>query len=474
MSTAERIYVASTSEDLEAVRLAETLARRIEDDIAAQTIPPGGVMGSLRELSERYSVGRAAAREGVALLERRGLGRLRPGPYGGFIVAKPSSELVGATLADYFRMIGTTRTQIGDAREALDLTVADCLLAAGRAGEAAKALPDPLAATTWLDWHLELRSTLASQTAEPALGMFAACPEELTREVLQEAAEPADWRDQAARLHAELVAGLAAADAEAVAAALADLQNTLGPWTEGKGDGVALPEIDMARHADDRTLATLVARRMAHEILHRCSPGHRLGSEWDLCERYNVSRATLRQAIRQLQDSGLVECRRGRGNGMVVRDPRGTGSIRLAVAFLISHQMDPGVAGTILFQLNRFVPALAVGRATVEDRIRLAETIALAGQRDPIDRYDLLRLVQLVSELANSPIIDIFSRCLAAYEARFHPFLVERLPVRLQADYFALLARLIDQATEADRVPLDEAKDRAAAVMLEMSVNRPF
>ena len=52
MSTAERIYVASTSEDLEAVRLAETLARRIEDDIATQTIPPGGVMGSLRELSE--------------------------------------------------------------------------------------------------------------------------------------------------------------------------------------------------------------------------------------------------------------------------------------------------------------------------------------------------------------------------------------------------------------------------------------
>lgn len=94
--------------------------------------------------------------------------------------------------------------------------------------------------------------------------------------------------------------------------------------------------------------------------------------------------------------------------------------------------------------------------------------------RDPIDRYDLLRLVQLVSELANSPLIDIFSRCLAAYEARFHPFLAERLPSRLQADYFALLDALIVQANSADHLPLDQAKARTASVMLDMSINRPL
>lgn len=84
MTIAEMIYSASTSEDAEPARLAERLARLIEDDIASESAAAGGVMGSLRALSERYSVGRAAVREGVALLERRGLGRLRPGPYGGF------------------------------------------------------------------------------------------------------------------------------------------------------------------------------------------------------------------------------------------------------------------------------------------------------------------------------------------------------------------------------------------------------
>ena len=46
MKTAEKIYSASTSEDAANARLAERLARRIEDDIASNNIPVGGVMGS--------------------------------------------------------------------------------------------------------------------------------------------------------------------------------------------------------------------------------------------------------------------------------------------------------------------------------------------------------------------------------------------------------------------------------------------
>src|SRR5690606_2663043 len=172
------------------------------------------------------------------------------------------------------------------------------------------------------------------------------------------------------------------------------------------GGPLSLPPIKTSWQDGDRTLAALVARRIAAEVLRETSAGQRLGSEWDLCERFSVSRATLRQAIRQLQDSGLVECRRGRGNGLVVRDLRGTGSIRLVLAFLISRQMDPKAAGTLLFQLNRFVPALAVCRADREQRARLQSLLARAERRDPIDRYDLLRLVQCVSELADSPIID--------------------------------------------------------------------
>ena len=59
MNVAARIYAASTSEEEADGRLAEELARRIEDDIAARNLPPGGALGSLRELSDRYAVGYA-------------------------------------------------------------------------------------------------------------------------------------------------------------------------------------------------------------------------------------------------------------------------------------------------------------------------------------------------------------------------------------------------------------------------------
>jgi DNA-binding GntR family transcriptional regulator len=78
MTVAERIYDASTREDHAAARLAEIVARRIEDDIAAQDLPPGDALGSLRDLSRRYAAGMAATREAAVLLERRGLGWYSP------------------------------------------------------------------------------------------------------------------------------------------------------------------------------------------------------------------------------------------------------------------------------------------------------------------------------------------------------------------------------------------------------------
>lgn len=48
------------------------------------------------------------------------------------------------------------------------------------------------------------------------------------------------------------------------------------------------------------------------------SPGERLPSERDLAARFGVSRVTLREAIRALQQAGFVESRRGRYGGTFV------------------------------------------------------------------------------------------------------------------------------------------------------------
>ena len=221
-------------------------------------------------------------------------------------------------------------------------------------------------------------------------------------------------------------------------------------------------------------MATAIARELAAEIATAGSAGTRLGSEWDLCERFNVSRLTFRQAIRLLQDSGLVECRRGRGNGLLVRDRRAAGAIRLVLAYLIGGRADLFGAGTILFQLNCYVPALAVARADASQRRQLDAALRRVEACDPFDRCDLLGLVHCVSRLADSPIIDLFSRCLAAYEARFRPTLAAWLPASAQASYFRLVRRLLDTLPVGAACGLEQAKIESSALMLEMSRIRPI
>ncbi|HXC60180.1 MAG TPA: GntR family transcriptional regulator [Steroidobacteraceae bacterium] len=388
MNTAERIYVASTCNGETDARLTEELARRIEDDIAVLGPAPGASLGSLRQLSERYQAGRSVTREAVGLLERRGLGRLRPGPCGGFILARPQPETTGVALAEHFLSMGLTHLQLQDAREALQR------ITQGNA-------PDPV-------------STLLMRCLDA-------------------------------------------------------VQVGLG----GERDAALRPETEL-RQSPGGTRAASIARRLATEIQRTGGAGVRLGSEWDLCERFGASRLTLRQAIRLLQDSGLVECRRGRGNGLVIRDRRASGSIRLMLAYLISEKLDPITAGTILFQLNAYVPALAVSRATLEQRQQLELSLSRLEGSDSFDRYELLGLVHLVSRLADSPVIDLFSRCLAAYEARFRSSLPERLPTAAHASYFRLMRRLLVRVSQEDAAALDWAKQESAACMLEMSLQRPI
>lgn len=380
MKPSERIYLASASEGEPAQRLAaEKLAQLIENDIAALGLSAGGALGSLRELTERYGQGRSVVREAVSLLERRGLGRMRPGPSGGFIVAKPTPQAIGGELAGYLRAAVSPQSLL-DAREALDLM---------HTGQTEQTAPVVRLLGTCLDLLVDTHGDPVSARASASL--------------------PAD-----------------------------------------------------------------IARRLTAQIARTGRAGARLGSEWELCEQFQVSRLTLRQAIRLLQDSGLVECRRGRGNGLVIRDPRASGSIRLALAYFIGERLDPMSAGTSLFQLNAYVPALAISRASAEQRAVLESALERLEGRESFERYDLLALVHCVSRLADSPIIDLFSRCLAAYEARFHPSLPERLPASAQASYFRYFRRFLDRMPVGSLADLPQAKQESCALMLEMSRSRPL
>ena len=466
----ELIYAASASDGELSSRLAEEAARRIEDDIAASGFLPGCSLGSLRVLSERYHVGRAVIREALGLLERRGLGKMRPGPCGGFILTKPRCDGVARELAQHFRASRITLKQLLDAREAVDLMVVRMALSAQSrspipnqpSAERPGAGSDPLTA----------RAQLAHVAREPALALLVECLNQLTLDFLSAngaggfapEAQSAMSDVHLAVRRGDLVAAMGAAER-----AHQELMACMSELTQASDRGSPRDPL-----SSGGSLAGNIAGRLAAQIVGGGSAGMRLGSEWDLCERFGVSRLTLRRAIRLLQDSGLVECRRGRGNGLIVRDRRAPGSIRLLLAYLISEKLDPMSAGTMLLQLNCFTPALAVSRAGEDEKHKLQVALEKIESDESVDRYDLLRLVQRVSRLADSPIIDLVSRGLAAYEARFRATLPERLPASVHASYFQLLRRLLERMTDGSASEFAWAKRESAELLVQMSFSRPI
>jgi GntR family transcriptional regulator len=55
------------------------------------------------------------------------------------------------------------------------------------------------------------------------------------------------------------------------------------------------------------------------EIIERSAPGDPLPTEAELCERFSVSRMTVRQALQSLANAGLVDRRRGQGTFVASR-----------------------------------------------------------------------------------------------------------------------------------------------------------
>jgi DNA-binding FadR family transcriptional regulator len=73
---------------------------------------------------------------------------------------------------------------------------------------------------------------------------------------------------------------------------------------------------------NDRRISELIVEQIRMLIRQQqLNPGDRLPAERDLCERFGVSRVTVREALRVLEANGLVEIRVGARGGAFVTTP---------------------------------------------------------------------------------------------------------------------------------------------------------
>jgi len=171
------------------------------------------------------------------------------------------------------------------------------------------------------------------------------------------------------------------------------------------------------------SLRDQLSQRLEQMILrHDVAAGDRLPSERDLVERWRVSRAVVRNAIRTLESKGLVEVRQG--VGAVVQ-----GDVREAFARSLELLIQRGNYSLsemmyLRTALELEAARLAAQRATEEDlqcmdtALNEFETAVRAGDIERVIEADRAFHLHLIAAAHNDPLMDLIAPIVRSFLTR--------------------------------------------------------
>lgn len=157
---------------------------------------------------------------------------------------------------------------------------------------------------------------------------------------------------------------------------------------------------------------------------HRLKTGDRLPTERELAEQFNVSRNSVRQAIRSLADSGLLEVKKGATGGAFIRDG-GAAAVRASFVDMYSlGSIQPAHLIETRLLIGVEVVRLACERGTNDDfdvlerNMEAAEEAAKAG--DTTRRTTInLEFYRILARMTQNPLLEIVTDAVMAITLRF-------------------------------------------------------
>ncbi len=179
-------------------------------------------------------------------------------------------------------------------------------------------------------------------------------------------------------------------------------------------------------------------------------PGDRLATERDLATELGVSRGTLREAVRSLENSGLVYLKRGPGGGVfVAREDAGV--IRKGVLDLLSL----GVIEPVHLREARTILSIAVARLAAARRTygdleavqhNIDRTIAAMNANNEAERIQLgFQFHRLLAQITKNPALVVLTDAILAMNEAF----LELKSIDLQAGLNLKFKQVMLAALEA-------------------------
>lgn len=208
--------------------------------------------------------------------------------------------------------------------------------------------------------------------------------------------------------------------------------------------------------------APLVSQQVFADLLEallagRYAPGERLPAQRALAADLGVTMSSLREALKRLEQMGLVESRQG--DGMRVRDWRRHGGLDVVAHLLLrSGGVDGAVLADVLEARGLMLgelAALAAARAGEDDARRLRELaggFAAAADDAAAQRVDFAFMAALADAAGNLVFVLVLNAIRELYFAH-----AERLPVSARRAELAPLYARTAAAVSAGDAPAARA-----------------